>query len=760
MALILYAATALALLAAVHRWLTPLSRTAAAVLFLLPFLFTGQALLTGRIYAPVDHPWETVPLNRMKEQVGLVAAHNIYTTDISAQVIPWRAATRAAYLRGEWPLWNPAILSGDILAQSGTPAVYSPLTLLALILPPAGSMTFTATVTHLLAALGAFLLARALGCREWAAFLAAAGFSFSTAIVFYVHWPQGLGWTLAPWVILGVQRRSFALLTAAFVCLLFAGHPETAAHVVLLAGLWALAMVPFRELPRLALAGVTALGLSAIFVLPLTDAALQTMEYATRKGHAGLLPGNNGIEALARLARDFFPWLHLRMWTLDGVGPHFSPDTAAVGSVILGLAILGVLRRTRATWMLTGLTVFCLAAGSDWSPVARLLGSIPLFELSLNVRLAFGGALFLALLAAMGAEDLYERVKTGRPMLVLTLTLVAIALGNLWLLRSDVVSHQPPAWGQHRVAAEIIGLAAAAAVVLLRKPQLLLAVVLVQRFVSDFGVYRSFEPRVAYPPIPILRPLENAQKPFRIVGHGNAFIPHMSTLYGLQDVRGYQALTFLRYRDTFPMWCVHQPVWFNRVDDLTRPFLSFLNVRYAITWDRDPPPEGWREVARQPGALLLENLHALDRAIVPTLVRVGYHGSELLAQMAEEKNFAERAWIEAGLPPGELPNGPGTVTIRETGPGYYLDATMANDGWVVVSLPAWRGWRASIDGRPVKTQFANYAFLGIRVPRGRHSIRLVYLPQSFVVGRAISFGTLFLLTGVALWRLRRTSRTA
>ena len=35
---------------------------------------------------------------------------------------------------------------------------------------------------------------------------------------------------------------------------------------------------------------------------------------------------------------------------------------------------------------------------------------------------------------------------------------------------------------------------------------------------------------------------------------------------------------------------------------------------------------------------------------------------------------------------------------------------MAQDGWIVVSEPAWKGWRAYIDGRRVEIQIANLAF--------------------------------------------------
>jgi uncharacterized membrane protein YfhO len=49
----------------------------------------------------------------------------------------------------------------------------------------------------------------------------------------------------------------------------------------------------------------------------------------------------------------------------------------------------------------------------------------------------------------------------------------------------------------------------------------------------------------------------------------------------------------------------------------------------------------------------------------------------------------------------------------------------------------------------VKIESANHSFLGVYVPPGRHHLRVVYLPDAFVRGRAISIGTL-LLVGIAI----------
>jgi hypothetical protein len=66
LALAVYLAAALLLLWLTHRFVTPLSRGAAAFLLLLPFLFTGHALVTSRVYAPVDKIYMDIPLSQVK----------------------------------------------------------------------------------------------------------------------------------------------------------------------------------------------------------------------------------------------------------------------------------------------------------------------------------------------------------------------------------------------------------------------------------------------------------------------------------------------------------------------------------------------------------------------------------------------------------------------------------------------------------------------------------------------------------------------
>ncbi len=775
MALIAYAATAAILLWLAHRFVRPLSRWAAIVLLLLPLTLTGFALFTSRVYAPVDLPWEWVPLNWMKGDYGVQPAHTNIHSDVYTLFIPWRKAVQMSLSRGEWGLWNPSMFNGDILLATEEPAVSSPLTWIAVLMPVALSFTFTAAITLFIAAAGAFFLARELECREGTALVAAIGWSLANSVVMFLLVSMGATWAWAPLVFLGVRRvardrdlRAAGLLTFALTALVVSAHPESLLFVVILGALYGLFELwsgglsahrrakssPLHAIALAIGAGVIALALNAIHLLPFAEAMPHTMEYQHRQTIFQYAPrGVPPEHALGRMATTFFPYLHSRPWNFARAAPQ-SHTTGAVGSIILGLALYGLWRRRSAERAFFGaLALFCVVTGAEWRPVAKALSRIPLVDIALFDRMSIGAALALAVLAALGAEELCRRERDRGAVVTMIAVLLVVAAGNALFLRSAVVSHQPMRFGDYVIVAEIALLAVACFLARRRALPLLLGALLVQRVVSIGDVYKPLPQRVAYPPIPILEPLKHVKEPFRIVGHSNTFPIAMATMYELEDARGFSGMTLLRYRETVDLWSREQPVFYNRVDDLTRPFLSFLNVRYAILWYRDAVPDGWRVVARQPGSSLIENTRAIERAFVPRSVRVGYAPNINLLQMALESDFRARAWIEAPGPAYERGNGPGRVSsITRRRLGYDLTADMQGDGWIATSILAWPGWRAYVDGKRIETQIVNHAFVAVHVPQGRHQVRLTYWPRSFVIGRAISAATLLLLVIFAVVR--------
>ncbi|MCU1230622.1 MAG: Bacterial rane protein YfhO [Acidobacteria bacterium] len=718
---------------------------------------TGRAVLTGRLVAPIEMAYMTEPLHGMKNANGVGGMHNGVLLDVAFQMIPWRAAVRESLAHREWPLVNRSILGGDILAAAAQPAAYSPITWIACLLPAAESFNISTYLTLFLASLGAFLFAAELGCGEAAALFAAIGWMLSTPVSTFAMWPLGATWALLPSLLLATRRTvrtpSFAnsmLLMLVLTLATLSGHPESLLHVIAFGAaygvfeLW-IASDRRRAAVTAIVSGIVALALSAIYLLPVIDALRQTEEHAFRQRVYATSARSDRIERIAAgAAVDLFPFLEGRTWRAPALR-NLPNERMAVGSIVVVLALLGAFTiRSREKWFFTIAFVVCALAALKAPPVSTVLHALPLFDVALNERLAFAAAFCLVMLAALAARD-------DAPRFVFVIALLVIGAASL--VANRFVLNDAPSWASLRLFAELAPLAAVA--LMPRKGGILLAALLIQRTLEQGFLYPANARDAAYPKIAILAPLADIREPFRIVGTGMTFLPNTATLYGLEDARGYEAMTFRPLAETYPLWCARIGPWFNRVDDLSRPFLAMMNVRFALTKASDPIPPGWREVAADRTGRLIENPAALPRAFIPKHVRI--NAPNELAEMQSATDFGERSWLAADVPSHERDNGPGTiVSMKRRTLGWRIDADMERDGWIVVSQTAWNGWRAYVDGRRIRYQLANHAFLGVHLPHGRHSVRLTYLPESFVAGRAISFATLACIVALVIVRRRRS----
>jgi hypothetical protein len=475
MALILFLVTAAVILWLAHRYVSPMGWGVRAVLILLPFVFCGKALLTGGVYAPVDLPYLTEPLKAMREPLGVAPPQNGVLSDLYAQMIPWRKAVQYAISHRQWPLWNPFMLSGDVLAASAQPAAYSPFTLLACLLSIAQGLTFSAAMSFFIAALGVYLLARELGCRDGVSLFAGVGWMYAKPLAFFILWSIGSSWAFFPFVLLATRRlvwqpgvRSAAFLCTALTLLLLAGHPETVLQAIFVGSLYGAFELAcrirqpeaggnrLRTIVRVCLhtlaAGGVAVGLCAIYILPIFEVAPETMEHAFRTSTWSHL--SHGVilrESGARLLTDIFPWLHGAEWRVEGV-KYLPLDSAAAGSLVLALAVYAVARiRSAQSWFWAGIALFGMLARAAWRPLMDLLSLLPMFDVTINERFSFAAVCALVILAALGLEHALARNDLRALGYTLSGVLGVLVVGRLVILHQQLVVVTPaqaPACGQ------------------------------------------------------------------------------------------------------------------------------------------------------------------------------------------------------------------------------------------------------------------------------------------------------------------------
>ena len=711
---------------------------------------------------------------------------NPILSDLAFANLPWRAAVRESLAHGRLPLWNRFVLAGNPLLGTAQAGILHPSTWLGVWLPVPLSWTFSCTFTLLLGLLAGFLFFRDFGLGKRAALVGAVGWGFSTYMVFWNGWSVGPSTATFPLLLLGLRRlarepglRATGLTVAALWLSFCGGHPESFFHSVAAGGvyfLWELAGAPRRQRLRAVAMALGAGGLALLLcgpqLFPLLEAIPHSAEYRARRQALGAGTGRQSVAAgaaVARLLPDVLPFSHgiygkspVDADRRDGSGMPIG----YAGAVLFPLACLAFAAKppARGRGMFLGLLAGGsrvrrelsgrhgpdgaaarfrarpeLPAGLSRRPRDRGPGRVR--DRISSRRAATRAGSFGS--PARGVVAVFAVFLIARPVFAsrglspeFTWTGLAFEIGPLLLLALGACSR-----GRRRGRAW-------------RRPRSCCS--------SRSGSWkceapiRRFRRRRSRQRLPTLLALPIGGAPSRIVARGDVFRPNAAALYGIEDVRGYESLVLDRFADTFPLWSQAQAASFNRVDDLasSRPFLSLLNVGYAIGAPGDPVPEGWREQARGPELAIFANPGALPRAFVPRELRRLNDPAERLAAMRAAPDFAGSAFL-AGAGPAEERNGDAALRIRESGPDLVVEATASARTFVATSLTDWPGWIAESEGRALPLETVNHAFVGFWLEPGRHDVRLTYRPTSWALGLAAFSAGGVLCIALALAAARR-----
>ncbi len=383
------------------------------VLLLLPCLLFPGALPGSRVVSADDH-LSVHHLQRTAEGPG-GQVYNHQLSDPAVQLRPLRDRIRDSWRQGRAPLWNPDILAGAPLLADGLSAACYPPVLFELLLPDATAQDLRVWLHLVLAGVGAAMLAWLLGASAAGGLVAGAVAMLSAFPVCRLLHPHAWVYAWTPWLawaLLRVARGRGGALPVAltWAAMLLAGHPQTAVHGGLFAGLLGLATLRGRRVWGAALLGL-ALGslLAAPALLPFAEQLARSVTVHVRTGNR--LP----VEALLTLVWPD-PFGHPARGDWQGVGAHLESNLH-VGVVALGLALYGLRQRAGRWWM-----------GGAALALAVALGLPLLFFVPAN-HARLGGMAGLAIAVAAGLA-----LPRRRWAWALVVLLVAELL---WARRSD-----------------------------------------------------------------------------------------------------------------------------------------------------------------------------------------------------------------------------------------------------------------------------------------------------------------------------------
>jgi hypothetical protein len=772
--------------------------TAAGLIGLLVLVHLWPALVGAGIFAPTALLYAGSPWRAMASPELLRYVNN-ELGDVPISYYPWGVLAREFIHAGTFPAWNPHALTGTPLWANFEIAWLSPFSLPLWILPYNYGLGVAAALKLWMAGFGIFLLVRELRLGFWPALVAAISF---TLCAFNVVWltysvfvsvAAFLPWAL--WLTERIVRRGrsadalwLALVVAGMVA---GGHPGTLVHVLAATALYALMrclLLPAgeraaraRSLPLVGAAVGLGVLLMAVVLLPAHQAAQDTFGLAVRRGEFDA----NIYEArvpFGALRTALLPeWWGRPSELVMGGDSFFRERTFYAGVIPLVLAVLAV--ASPGAWRRKAPFVVLAALGAAVALraplLAPLVANLPGFDTVQNQRMLLWFVFGVSILSAFGLERALAVPRERRPwaivgggvvVAVCAGALAGIDSASLSRVAAYVVNRSPQAPPAVRslasVAWALILLAGLAVVLaLLRRPRraglacVLLALLVAFDLLHFAHGYNPVGPAsdVIPPRTPAIAYLQRRADEGRIAGIGYTLPPDWSTIYGLHDVRGYDApqptLRFVGLWQTFEPG--REPTGINALGDLTAKVVGLLGGRYVIA-DPDVPAAdelGLRTVYRGRDATIFENELVVPRAFVARWIDVASSDAAELGLVAEA-TFDPRSHAivrrdelgDAAAPAG----GSGTArVVAETNTSVTIHATLARRGLVVLDDQWMPGWSVRVDGRPAPVLQTDVVLRGVIVPPGTHEVEWSYRVPGLRLGAALSGLALLVLLGCA-----------
>ncbi len=433
-------------------WLRARPALAALLLYgVLSVAFFSPGLLPGHTTTGADYLWSTAPWNTSKP-AGVptkfsrscqctLSASNPELVDPTTVFEPFLQHTGNHF--PDVPLWDPQIMGGRPYLANMQSAVYSPFSLPAYVLPFWRSLTVIDILKVLVAAMGAYLLGRALRMGFAGAFLTGAVYGFGLFLVVWLPWPLANVFPFIPWLLLATERLvrrpdglSAAALAAIVALQFLGGHPESSFHalfatvaffvlrvlqgpqggvaMVAAAGregtsrVVALGRSTSRPVTAFVLALVAGTALAAVVLVPFLELLNHSSDLASRPRGAVLVQPKY---FLAVQLPDY--WGRPTQTTL---GNGFEVERAFyAGALPIMLAPIALILRPRvervAVAVFGAVAIFVVLGLQPFFGIAQRL---PGFTSTYNTRLTILFLLCVALLAGWGLDDLIRRRPHGR----------------------------------------------------------------------------------------------------------------------------------------------------------------------------------------------------------------------------------------------------------------------------------------------------------------------------------------------------------
>jgi len=287
---------------------------------------------------------------------------------------------------------------------------------------------------------------------------------------------------------------------------------------------------------------------------------------------------------------------------------------------------------------------------------------------------------------------------------------------------------------------------------------------------AGLAAYPPAAPDQLYPPTRQVAFLLSQPGPFRILGGDyTALAPNFASTFGIEDIRGYQSLYFERYNRLARLvdgkdfsktgeGNVNLRAYFSSAYK-QRHLLDMLNVKYILFEPGGVNPQLFAPlelVQENDEGRIYRNPDVLPRAWLVHAAEVIPDDDAQLTRLARaDFDPAAVAILPSSVPPVATPASPEPAPVIAYAPNRAeVRANVAAPAVLMLSDAYSDDWRVTVDGQPATLYRANYAFRGVWLPAGEHTVVFIYRPRTFLIGGAISLLTLLMLGAYGLWHWR------
>jgi uncharacterized membrane protein YfhO len=723
---------------------------------------------------------------------------------------PMKVLTFDILKNGEFPFWNPYILSGTPLFASMQVGVFYPLNWLFFALPPATAFSIEIIITFIIAGTGMYLYLKEINKNNFASLFGAITFTFSSYLILKMeNLPIIQEISLIPFILLLLEKgkkstgNTYILIAGILFGLsLLAGHPQIAFYTAIIIIIYQLYFFciqykkdkPFHLLLNTLIVILTGFLIAAVQILPTLQLALEScrLDLNTEK----LFTGSSMILNLITLCFPFYFGSLINNGLYDAGlinQPHDLGNYCIYAGILpLIFFIIAIIKDYKneyiRIWLIIGLTGLVLSLGKFFI-LSELIYSMPVFNLfRYPGRYLLMFNLALCIISSYGIikffdSDKKEFFKCFKFIIISLFLFILLAFGYSLKGFSQIV----PLFSANNVIPVVVIIVSLITLVCAYffkgfKAKALLTAVLLADLVVLFAFYSSYKPYYKELSLLIKEKPPAADYLERNLNENERFIsifketpenlddfyrviPDYSVLFKLHTITGYEVLILKRYS-----------IILNTLIENVPPFLKFnsttyldelLGCRYFILRnekikDYEQSTEfnkNWKKTTEISNLSIYRNDFTLPKVLLVRNYRIFENDRQAIEFIQDKNQHSLSPWNPARTAliarqfAGNIPFEPDNSTfdaqakINNYSYNKVSIKVKTPEAAVLILNDNWYPfWKGYINSKESPVFPVNITLRGIVVPEGESLIEFKIMDTYFIYGLIISIISIILLT--------------